>query len=72
MSINASPLENQLIDYAMSLSYEELSAETIRQAKRRIADTLGGAIGAYATEPSRIARALAQPVADGPAARVWG
>ena len=67
-----SALENRLVDYALELSYEELPAETIRQAKRRIGDTIGGAIGAYGALPSRIARQMAQPVAAGPSARVWG
>jgi 2-methylcitrate dehydratase len=70
--ISISPLEKRLIDYAAELTYEELPAETIRQAKRRIADTIGGAIGAYTAPTSRIARVLAQPVAAGPSARVWG
>lgn len=67
-----SALENRLVDYALELSYDELPEETIRQAKRRIGDTIGGAIGAYGALPSRIARQMAQPVAAGPSARVWG
>ncbi len=67
-----SPLEDRLIDYASTLAYEDLSPEAVRQAQRRIMDTIGGAIGAYAAAPSRIARRLAQPVAAGPSARVWG
>lgn len=70
--MTTSALEHRLIDYAMGLTYEELPTETIRQAKRRILDTMGGAIGAYAALTSRVARRMAQPVADGPAARVWG
>lgn len=67
-----SELEQRLIDYALSLRYEDLPAETVRQAKRRMMDTVGGAIGAFASHPARIARRLAQPVAGGPSARVWG
>jgi 2-methylcitrate dehydratase len=67
-----SALETRLIDYASELSWDELSSETVRQGKRRVADTIAGAIGAYAAPTSRIARRLAQPVADGPSARVWG
>lgn len=67
-----SALETRLVDYACELSYDELPAETVDQAKRRIGDTIGGAIGAYGAMPSRIARHMAQPVAAGPSARVWG
>lgn len=67
-----SELEGRLIDYALSLRYEDLPEETVRQAKRRLMDTVGGAIGAFAAHPARIARRLAQPVAGGPSARVWG
>jgi 2-methylcitrate dehydratase len=67
-----SPLERRMIDYALGLTYDELPAAAIHQAKRRIADTIGSALGAYAAEPSRIARRLAQPAAASPAARVWG
>ena len=72
MNGTISDIERQLIDYALSLRYEQLPAETVRQAKRRLMDTVGGAIGAFASHPARIARRLAQPVAGGPAARVWG
>lgn len=65
-------IERKLIDYALLLDYGDLSPETVHQAKRRIADTIGGALGAFAAGPSRIARRMAQPVAGGPAARVWG
>jgi 2-methylcitrate dehydratase len=67
-----SPLERRLIDYALGLTWDEIPAEAIRQARRRIMDTVGGAIGAYASAPARIARRMAQPVDGGPAARVWG
>lgn len=72
MTETTSELEHRLIDYALSLRYEDLPAETILQAKRRLMDTVGGAIGAFASHPARIARHLAQPVAGGPSARVWG
>ncbi len=65
-------LERRMIDYAMQLEFGELSAATVHHAKRRIVDTIGGALAAYTAPTSRIARKLAQPVAAGPAARVFG
>jgi 2-methylcitrate dehydratase len=45
--------------YASSLQYETLPREVVHQAKRMIVDTLGCALGGYASEPGRIARELA-------------
>ena len=68
----ASGLELRLIDYAMALDYADLSDRAVHQARRRIVDTMAGALAAYTAPPSRIARKLAVPVADGPSARVFG
>ncbi len=65
-------LENRMVDYARSLEFGDLGAATVHQAKRRIIDTIGCAIGAYAAPTSRIARHWAAPVAAGPVARVFG
>jgi 2-methylcitrate dehydratase len=67
-----SELERKLILYARDLRFDEVPAEALHQTKRRILDTLGGALAAYHAPPSRIARRLAQPVGEGPTARVWG
>ena len=48
--------------YASSLKYEALPAEVAHQAKRMLVDTLGCALGGYASEPGRIARELAATV----------
>lgn len=72
MTPTASPLEERLIDYAATLELSDVPEAARGQALRRLMDTVGGGIGAYAAEPARIARRLAQPVAGGPAARVWG
>ncbi len=52
----------QLAAYASSLRYEDLPAEVVRQAKRLIVDTVGCALGGYASEPATIARDLAATV----------
>ena len=61
-----------MVDYAMGLRYDELPAAVIHHAKRRVVDTLGGALAAYTAPPVRIARKLAVPVAGEGGARVWG
>ena len=67
-----SALEQRMIDYAADLAYDELDANVVHHAKRRILDTIGGALAAYDAEPARIARVMAQPVTAGPAARIFG
>ena len=52
----------QLAAYATALRYEDLPAEVVRQAKRLIVDTVGCALGGYASEPATIARDLAATV----------
>ena len=62
--------ETRLIAYARDLAWEDLPPAAASQAKRRIADTIGGALGAYGAEPCRIARRIAPATAQGP--RIWG
>lgn len=61
-----------MVDYALGLRYGDLPEKAIHQAKRRVVDTLGGALAAYAAPPVRIARRLALPVAAERGARIWG
>jgi 2-methylcitrate dehydratase len=61
-----------LCDYTHSLTFEDLPAEVVHQAKRLLVDTLGCAIGGYASEPSKIARALADTNSSRQPATVLG
>jgi 2-methylcitrate dehydratase len=63
---------DHLCRYTSSLTFEELPAEVVHQAKRLIIDTVGCAIGAYASEPSKIARALADTVSSRQPATILG
>jgi len=65
-------VSRQLIEYALELSPGELDGEVLHQAKRRLLDTLGCAIGAYAATPVKLSRKLAPCVASGPVARILG
>lgn len=65
-------LEQRLVDYTLGLRFEDLSEATRHQARRRILDTLGGALAAYTSPLSRIARRVALPVAGDRYARIWG
>ena len=52
-------LSERLSHYACSLRYDDLSGDTVHEAKRRVIDALGCAMGAFPSEPGRIARELA-------------
>src|SRR3954471_21730085 len=52
-------LAHQLADYACSLSFEDLSKTVVHEVKRRIADSIGCALGAWKEEPCTIARTVA-------------
>ena len=61
-----------LADYVTNLEFGQLGASTIREAKIRLIDTLGCAIGGYASEPAAIARRLAARQQGEPSARILG
>jgi 2-methylcitrate dehydratase len=67
-----SALEERMVDYAASLAFADLPAEVVHHARRRILDTIGGALAAYTAPPVQIARRVAQPTAGAFGARVWG
>ncbi len=62
----------KLVTLARTLRYEDLTPAAIRAAKARIVSTIAVSLAACDMEPVRIARRLAQPVAGGPAARIFG
>ncbi len=52
-------LAHKLADYACSLRFEDLSKEVVHEAKRRVIDSLGCALGAWKEDPCAIARQVA-------------
>ena len=62
----------KLAGYIASLTWEDLPASTVHEAKRRLIDSIGCAIGGYPSEPARIARALAAEASSTPSARILG
>jgi 2-methylcitrate dehydratase len=65
-------IASYLSDYTTALTFADLPPEVVHQAKRLLVDTLGCAIGGYSSEPSKIARALADTVSSRQAASVLG
>lgn len=64
--------EQRMVDFAASLAFAELPKEVVHHAKRRVIDTLGGALAAFTAPPVQMARRVALPVAGHRGARVWG
>lgn len=62
----------RIADYACSLNFPALPAEVVHQAKRRVIDTLGCALGGYDAQPCKIARKLAGRVHADQGARILG
>lgn len=52
-------LAHKIAEFACNLDYEDLSPEAIHEVKRRLIDTMGCAMGAWTSEPVKIARQLA-------------
>ncbi|MEP6603212.1 MAG: MmgE/PrpD family protein [Spartobacteria bacterium] len=52
-------LAHQLAQYACSLEFDQLSAATVHEVKRRVIDSIGCALGAWNEEPCVIARKVA-------------
>ncbi|MEK7876400.1 MAG: MmgE/PrpD family protein [Pseudomonadota bacterium] len=63
-------LVEQLSSYAAALRFEDLPREVVHQAKRLIIDTIGCALGGYASEPAKIAREIAGSVTSSQPATV--
>jgi 2-methylcitrate dehydratase len=68
----AQNLAERLSAYAAGLRFEDLPPEAVHEAKRRLIDSLGCAMGAYSSEPATIARIVAQTVSSTLPATVLG
>ncbi|HEX2826027.1 MAG TPA: MmgE/PrpD family protein [Burkholderiales bacterium] len=62
----------RLVELATTLSLADLSDETRTAAKARVLSAIAASLAAFDVEPVRIARKLAQPVAAGPQATIFG
>jgi 2-methylcitrate dehydratase len=65
-------LAKDIAEYAVSLSYEDLGSEVIRETKRRIVDAVGVSFGALDAKPVKIARSIANDLEHGYRASVLG
>jgi len=61
-----------IVHYALSIKWDDLDEDIIREVKRRILDSLGVALAAYAAEPVRIARRVAKGYPSLRGGTLWG
>ncbi len=65
-------LTDRLADFALDTRFEDLPAEVVKEAKRRLLDTLACAIGALDEPAPKIARRLASRIQGDPSATLIG
>ncbi len=66
-------IARRMARWTHEMRYEDLPTRTIREVKRRVIDSIATSLGAYHSNPAKIARAKAMAVNDPPpAATVWG
>lgn len=53
---------DRLAEFAVNLGFSDLPQEVVHEAKRRVIDSIGCALGAYSAEPVRLVRTLAREV----------
>lgn len=61
-----------LAEYVTRLSYDRLQPNTIREAKKRLIDSIGCGLGGFDSQPATIARRLAAKSTGQPEAHVLG
>ncbi len=62
----------RLADYALGLSFKELPAEVVHEAKRRLIDSFACMLGAYDSPPARAAISSAPEVSSKPSSFILG
>src|SRR5437870_3812534 len=67
-----STLAQRFAEYAMALRFEDLPAGAVHEAKRRVIDSLGCALGAYDAEPCAVARDVAGGFSATRGSVLWG
>ncbi|MET1102202.1 MAG: MmgE/PrpD family protein [Pyrodictiaceae archaeon] len=66
-------LAKRIAEWSVNVSYNKLPPKVVHEAKKRIIDSLGVALGAFNEEPVRIARRIAYfSSSSGYAGTIWG
>ncbi|MCO8245624.1 MULTISPECIES: MmgE/PrpD family protein [unclassified Haladaptatus] len=62
----------ELADFVAETSYDDLSADTVDELKKRVLDSVGIAVGAMGEEPVEAVRATVEEMNDGGDCTLWG
>lgn len=65
-------MAERLAAFAVNLVFSDLPQEVVHEAKRRVIDSVGCAVGAYSAEPVRLVRTLAREVTSRQGATLLG
>ncbi|MDX9972170.1 MAG: MmgE/PrpD family protein [FCB group bacterium] len=65
-------LARTIAHWVAQVSFGDLPHYTLHEAKRRVLDSIGCALGAYRSAPATIAREVALSASDSGGAQVWG
>ncbi len=66
-------IARKMAQWTTGLRYEDLPEKTVHEVKRRVLDSIATTLGAYHSNPAKVARAKAMAANDPPpAATVWG
>ena len=63
---------HQLARHAQAVTFDQLGDAAIHEAKRRVLDSIGTALGAWKSRPARVTRAIAERVPFGGGASILG
>ena len=67
-----SSVTQELADFAVDISYEELPLEVVHESKRLLLDSLGCAIGGLSTEKGKVSVSLARRIGGNPESTIIG
>ncbi|MGA9399736.1 MmgE/PrpD family protein [Haladaptatus sp.] len=62
----------ELADFVVETGYDDLSADTVDELKKRVLDSVGIAVGAMGEEPVEAVRATVEEMSDGGDCTLWG
>ena len=61
----------KLAAWVYGLTYDHLGDKTVHEARRRVLDSIGTALGAYYSAPGKITREIAAEMSCASSASIW-
>ena len=70
--MSETPLARRIAERALKTTFDQLDASVVHEAKRRVLDSIGTALGAWTSGPARVTREAAGSVASADGANLLG